>query len=376
MANVMDYLQWRGDLTFEQSPFNPVDNLILCCLSYVDLPGAGVTDVSLAPTLAQISDSFFAIPDESRYVQYKDAEPLLKALAQSPRFRDLKISHFVNTVDRDSQCQFSAFLLHLPGRAAVVYRGTDSTLAGWKEDFNLSFMEEVPAQRLALAYLALAAKQTRGELLLCGHSKGGNLAIYAAANCDRRIQRRIAAVYNNDGPGFNEKALAQRSYLHIADRLHTFVPQSSVVGLLLAHEESYTVVYSGQSGIMQHDPYSWQVQGADFVRLKSVTDGSRFLDHTLKDWLSQLTDEQRARFTDVLYGMLVSANIQDVEQLTNAWFKNAWPILQNYGTLDRTDKALLSQTFKLFTLSAKRNLPKFVSTRKQGGKSAPQATPA
>ena len=246
MANILDYLDWRGDLTLAQDPFNEVDNLILAELSFVDfggiVPGPGE---GRAVPLWKAAEAYFA-KTEGRPIDMGVLVPnqipeLLRRTAASPRFRDMKLNGFVDHLDTVKAEQFAALAAECgDGTVYLSFRGTDDTLAGWKEDFYLSCMREVPAQKMAVAYTeAMAHQYPRIKLRLGGHSKGGNLAVWAGVFCPTAVQRRIAAVWSNDGPGFHEDILSQPRHIRLAERIHTIVPKSSVVGMLLEHEEDY-----------------------------------------------------------------------------------------------------------------------------------------
>ena len=208
----------------------------------------------------------------------------------------------------------------------------------------MSFRCPVPAQELAAAYLWDVAAQHTGTLLLCGHSKGGNLAVYAAANCAPAIQSRILAVYNYDGPGFPESVLRQAGYQAICDRVQTFVPQSSVIGMLLGHEERYTVVHSARMGIYQHDLYSWDVENGHFVSLESVNQRSRFIDTTLKAWLASLTPVERERFIDTIYELFASTEAGTWSEFQTKLFANTRQLLGARSKLDAETKSFIWQT--------------------------------
>ena len=279
MANLLDYLDWRGDLTLAQSPFNEVDNLILAELSFVDFK-----DIVPAPgegqgvPLSAAAEAFFArFPAGEKIdmgVLVPDAIPdMLAKMAGSARFRDMKLSCFTDRLDVGKGEQFAALTIETrDGAVYCSFRGTDDTLAGWKEDFNLACMPEVPAQKKAVGYLQDAARQfPRRKLRLGGHSKGGNLAVYAGVFCPAAVQRCITAIWSNDGPGFHEDILDLPQHQRVEDRIFSVVPKSSVVGMLLEHEESYAVVDSDQLGFLQHDGFSWQVMGDHFVTLRQMS---------------------------------------------------------------------------------------------------------
>lgn len=361
MANILDYLEWRGDLTLAQDPFNPVDGLILCRLAYVPFdgiapgPGAGTVTIGEAAKTLLAQDT----PERRAAVEslWKGDAELLAALAASGRFAGMLLEGYVSELDPDEEKQFSAFTVRLgDGARYVAYRGTDSTLVGWKEDFNMAFTTPVPAQRRAVDYLRARAAEAPGPLWVGGHSKGGNLAVFAAAFCGEEVQRRIREVQNNDGPGFERKVTAQQGYRSIAPRVRTLVPQSSVVGMLLEHEEDYTVVHSTQLGLMQHDLYSWQVRRAGFVCLESVDEGSRIVDRALKEWIASMTPAQRETFVDVLFGLLDASGAQTVGQLSLGWLKNAGALARALKGIDEPTREAMSAILKALSHAARHSL--------------------
>ena len=220
----------------------------------------------------------------------------------------------------------------------------------------MAFTCPVPAQRLAAHYAASAMLRFPGEFLLGGHSKGGNLAVYAAAFCPAALQQRIAAVYNNDGPGFDADVIALPGYQRICARVQTFVPQSSIVGMLLEHEEAYTIIHSTGDGFGQHNLYTWEVLRDRFVTLETVTNGSRFLDRTLKQWLAGLEPEQRERTIDTVYHMLCETNAETLHELKENRFSRALALLRSAKGLDEDTRKLLVHAAGVFFRSAGRSL--------------------
>ena len=199
MANILDYIDWRGDLTFNQSSFNDIDNLILSRISY--LPFDGIIDEMETITVREAHERFKKLDLKNVKILQEEDLDLFPSVAQSTRFGNLFLKNYINKRDLQEEKQFSAITIILPdGTMYIAYRGTDNTLVGWKEDFNMSFMKSVPAQADAVDYLNNVAAQTSGRLRVGGHSKGGNLAVYAAAFCNQDVQDRIIEVYNNDGP--------------------------------------------------------------------------------------------------------------------------------------------------------------------------------
>ena len=358
-GNVLDYLNWRGDLTFAQDGFNEVDNLVLCIISYINfrrVERLRSREPAQAMTLGEVC-ALLSEKDEQLGLSNLDYIPVLRAASETVRFGAVRMYGYECSHDDEREMQFAAVSFLLPDETLfIAFMGTDRSLVGWKEDLNMSFLESVPAQEDALAYLKDTAVRCPGPLRTGGHSKGGNLAVYAASLAPQAVQDRLLAVYNNDGPGFSGDLLRRPGSRRIADRVHTFVPQSSIVGMLLEHDEDYLVIRSSGAGPMQHDPYSWEILGPDFVRLESVTKGSRLVDRTLKDWLAGLEPGDRRGFIDSLYEILSSTNAVSLGDLSTGRLKNALAMLEASNRLSREEKARLSHALSLLLASARKNL--------------------
>ena len=355
MADVRDYLDWRGDLSFKEVPFNEVDNLILAQLAYVNFDGIvpGIAyDESV--TLEAACELFFKINDEKKVLKQKSftriATLLMKQMVQSERFKNLKLSKYKNHIDYEKQKQFAALHMELEDDTIyIAFRGTDDTIVGWREDFNMSFMAPIPSQIEAVEYINKTARDLKQPIRLGGHSKGGNLAIYAAVQCEADIKDKILKVYNNDGPGFNQEMMMSPDYQNMLNKIKTIVPQHSVVGMLLEHEEEYAVVRSKQIGLFQHDAMSWEVLGSEFVYLEETTKGSQMLDDTFKAWINNLSQEERAQFVETLFSILEATGAKTLSDLSKAKLKKASMILKSYHAMDETTKEMLLHTIKLLT---------------------------
>ena len=305
MDDLFEYLKWRGDIPFSQVPPTPVDAVIFCELVYIRFSGIVSDDLAHPVFLKDAAKAFLDQPDNQRICRSRLDEKLLAAAAETIRFRNVGLAFYrdIHIPEEETQFAAMAFLLD-DGSAFLAFRGTDYTLTGWKEDFNMSFQDSVPAQREALAYTREFTEVWPVILRLGGHSKGGNIAVYAAAKADPEVQQRILAVYNNDGPGFTESLMGDPGYLAIVPRIKTYIPQSSIIGMLLEHEEPYTVVKSSMAGILQHDIYSWEVLGGDFIHVEEVTEESRFIDGTIKRWVADMDKEERSVLVDKVFGLL------------------------------------------------------------------------
>lgn len=359
MANLLDYLDWRGDLTLAQSPFSEVDNLILAELSFVDFTGIVPAPGSGAGIpLYQAANAFFTrFPAGEKIdmgVLVPNAIPkMLQKMASTARFRDMRLSCFTTHLDVEKSEQFAALAIECgDGAVYFSFRGTDDTLAGWKEDFHLTCMPEIPAQKLARDYVVTAAKQfPRKKLRLGGHSKGGNLAVWASVFAPAALQRRIESVWSNDGPGFHDNILSLPAHQRISDRIFCIVPKTSVVGMLLEHEEDYIVVDSDQQGLLQHDGFSWQVLGDHFVRLCCVTRQSRLYDRVLREWVDQLSLAQRERFVDGLFEVLEASGAVTLTDLQEDRFKASVAMIKAMKDMDKETRDTLTYAMKLLFLS-------------------------
>ena len=335
MANILDYLDWRGDVPFSVSPLNEVDNLIFSQLSFIDLEGILPARVSAGSMpLHEAARRYFEVhPDDNEsmgLIVPAAIRTLIRRMAECERYRDLQLAGYVSIIDESIQKQFAALTIQIDERQLyVTYRGTDDTLVGWKENFNMSFMQAIPAQLDAVAYLNhVATDTTHPHIYVGGHSKGGNLAIYAAIHCEEAVKPRIVKVYSNDGPGYHREVIESEAYRTMADRIVNIVPQTSVIGRLLEHDECYTVVQSSATGLWQHDGFSWEVKGRKFVDAPALTPESERIERSVKKWIADMDDAQRQAFVEAFYHVLTSTNAKTLTDLTRDrnWF---WQLMTN-----------------------------------------------
>lgn len=353
MANILDYIQWRGDLTFKQSAFNEIDNLILAYVALVDftdiVPGCDTPKKYI--TMAEAKEVFFekgGYDEELGLIIPKKVHDLFIMMADSTRFGNMKMSCYTNQVDEATQKQFAAITFDVgDGTKYVSYSGTDDTLVGWKEDFNMMFSERVPAQQDALDYLNNIISAYRNPLRVGGHSKGGNLAVYAAMNVGEKKQRRIIEVYSNDGPGFMPQSFNQAGYDNIKQRVKHIVPRSSIVGLLMENNGEYDVVASSRTGLMQHDALSWQLKGTKFEYLDDISKASKHLDKSLKEWLESSTDEERRDFVDGLFAILTADGAKTLSELNANKLKSLLAMAESVNEMDKTTKDMISKMMKM-----------------------------
>lgn len=316
--NLLEYLDRYGSYTFDDLAFNEVDNLVFAELAYVKMDGVVGADSNRALTISQMAEIILAQvdPDAPRPL-INDPLPLLKKTAVVPRFKNVLCCFYQSTFDEEEHTQFSAVtFLYSRNEAYIAYRGTDDTIVGWREDFNLTFLDETPGQRLAVAYLEDVARQTNGRLTLGGHSKGGNLAVYAAAFCDSSIRDdRIVRVYSNDGPGFRPEVAQREGYLAVRDKIVKFIPDSSIVGVLLVDVEEHRYIRSSAKSLAQHDPFTWSIVDTHFEEAESRAPLSVFLSDTLSRWLSSLEDDKRRTMVNVFFDYLSADGAQKMDNI-------------------------------------------------------------
>ena len=359
MANLLDYLAWRGDLPLSAVPLCDVDALIFARLSYVPFDGIAEARVPLYMAARQVLASV-QLSDAPRACGKEDQQ-LLTQLLQSPRYADILLDGYENIFDPVRQEQFAALTLHLPdGSAAVAFRGTDGTLVGWKEDFNMAFSTVVPAQLDAVRYLSDVAERTQGGIYLCGHSKGGNLAAWAALHIPAELQTsRLLDAYNNDGPGFARDMVETVEYRRIAHKLHTYIPESSIVGVLLEHGEDYAVIDSATRSVMQHEPLSWSVLGRTFVHLGQRSQMGKLSDDVLREWIGSMTPQEREQFTDALFDVLsLSGKVRTLDDLRSGGLAGGAALLKQYAGADEEKKRIISEIFRRLAVDVKDELKK------------------
>ena len=342
MSNVCEYVKWRGDLTLKQSKFNEIDALILTRLSY--FPFDQLIQPNEEATVEELSKRFEKADKSTMKILWEDDNELFPLMGKSERFGKMSVTQYINKINAEQEKQFSATTVILPDNTIfVTYRGTDATIVGWKEDFNMCFKSHIASQKDAVEYLNMVSKKYKRLIRIGGHSKGGNLAVYAAMFTNSKVKKRIINIYNNDGPGFDDEIIKTKEYKEILPKVHTYIPQSSIIGRLLNHEEKYTVVQSIQKGIMQHDLYSWQLEGKEFICLEKVTNGSEIFDKTLKEWLINITPEQRGIVIDTAFDILNTTEVEYFSELKKNWFLNIRLMLGRYKNLDDESKKVISE---------------------------------
>lgn len=364
MSNVIEYIKRNGNLRFKDNELNELDKIILTRFSY--LPFKEII-LYKKETIENISNKMKNLSLEK--FLWKDDKEFIIELGRTKRFKDLKVTDYKEIIDLKAEKQFSAITIWLPNRVKFIsYRGTDMSLVGWKEDLNMSFMKDIPSQLEGVEYLNEIGKKYFGKLIVGGHSKGGNIAVYSSIFCKDIIKRKILEVINADGPGFDKSVISSENYLKMLERINTYIPQSSVVGRLLEHEEAYEIIYSTQKGLMQHDIYSWQIEGNKLKRINSLTSDSQFFNKVVRNWLQTASQKQKENFVNIIYEVLISTEAKEISDLGVDTFKKITKAIKSYRNIDKEERREIEKMIKLFFESTIKGIKEnntFIDFKKQ-----------
>ena len=377
MGTVFDYLKKYGKYTFEQMPMTEVDSLALCQLSYLKFDGMvpGLQEGAPGVTL----ESLAAHPDrEKLFADVRFEKPnraLFEGMLAGRRFGGMKLNYYVNLVEEEFETQFSAvtFLLE-GGMPYVAFRGTDETIVGWKEDFNMAFLSPVPGQAFSVKYLEEAAGRFQEPFFLGGHSKGGNLAVYSAMNCGVSFQDRILRVYSMDGPGVRPEVLEEGGYDRIAGKVVKILPTSSLVGMLFESHMHFQVVKSRAFGLLQHDPFTWQVKANHLVKANDLYERRRLMDNDLNQWILSLNEEQLRTFVDTLYQVITASQADNLIDFTAQWKKSINGVIAALKEVDQETVEILKEMVRSLLEISRTNRRRQAAARVKAvwGRSAPR----
>ena len=349
MSTIFDYLKEVTYDSIYDRPFKELDVLALTELTYLPfdriVPQGDTTGIPV-----RLSDAMELIDRTTDFIVSNQHLQLVDELATSKRFKNFKLLNYVDEYDPDVQKQFAAMTYRLSLDAyLVVFRGTDDTLIGWKEDFHMTYMDHVPAQKRAASYLQHVMKEfPKGRFLVAGHSKGGNLATYACSYLPDSLFERVDAIYSYDAPGLNKAIIETEGYQRTSPYIRRFVPQGSIVGMMLEVPEPTTIVKSRAfGGFAQHDAFTWEIKDYSFVTVSETSPDSQQTDLTLKQWVRETSADERKKFFDTFFGIFLDAGITSINDLTDLkQLAKAKEILQNAQDLDPTEREMLERLAK------------------------------
>ena len=351
MANIIDYLIWRGDVPMSVDPFNEVDALVLCQFEYIKLDG--IVSDSLADKLT-ISDvhrqySQVTVEKSEQIISYEQDRELLKLMAESRRFGNIYVSGYRNIVNNDENMQFSAVTCFLDdGSIFVVFRGTDGSLVGWKEDMMISYLNQTSSQEEAFNYISKNFVGLNCPIRIGGHSKGGNLSMFAAMKCPGSIREHIINVYSFDGPGFRDEIVDSAEYENLLPKVKSFIPDGSVVGRLLGSNIEHKLVRNSVSGFMQHLAYNWEVERNHFVLADKPSKSGEILNKTISGWLDNYSDEEREKLVGTIFDVLKGDNVNELKGV-----KGYANIIKSISKLPAEKQSVLAGALKKIAVSGK-----------------------
>lgn len=349
MKNIIDYIRQFGNLSFHEKPFTDVDSLILSQLTYMDFGGIVPTlsEGRLAVTLGETSQHPLREKMFVQSVGEKDNRKLFSAMENSKRFSSLRLNYYEYHLDIEREKQFAAITYGIgENKTYIAFRGTDQYLASWKEDFNMTYKGPIPAQLHGLQYLEEVGKLEKGELLVGGHSKGGNLALYACIYCAKVIRDRVTAIYSHDGPGMRKEVYEEEVYKELVPRIFKTIPQSSIVGMLLYQRELPTIIYSNALTMGQHYPYSWVIEGEHFKKVHQLKKDALAIDRGLKKWLEDTDDERRKLFVDTIYQVISKTGIATIYEIKDNIRTGLFQILESTKEIDEETRQSLREILR------------------------------
>lgn len=345
MGTVRTYAYYFKDISFEESPFNDVDNVVFCSLIYLDWKNIAEKSI----TLKDAAIKYFSTHTKMKKTPFTfwRSQELLKEIYQSKRYGNIILSHYEKIVDQNGQ--FGAIKFNLDKDTTfIAYEGTDDTIIGWKEDFEMCYKFPVSSQKMAIEYINRVIEWKDKKIIVGGHSKGGNLAMIASMYAKPHIKRKIIKVYNNDGPGFRKQQFESKEYKKMKEKLKMFVPKHCVIGFLLRNPEQYTVVESDSFGIFQHDEGNWQCYGPFFIKTELAKESEK-LEKNITKWLDEHDDEQREKFVETLFDILKRSEIYLFSELRQLKLSRLIRLIKASQSLDKETKDLLSSALKILS---------------------------
>lgn len=344
MQDLISYVYEYQNTKMKEKPFNEIDALVFSQLSYVDFSevfkgypmkkSISMQKIIKQLDMKKVEDSILNGPKNKR---------LLLALASSKRYSRLRIQYFVDYADEKSEVQFCAMTFKMWRTNCIVFRGTDETFVGWKEDFNMVLQDEIPSQKAGALYLDDIVKRLSGDIYIAGHSKAGNIAVYGLHHMDTKLQNKINKVYNFDGPGHPTRDVQ----VNLQDKIVKFTPPASIVGVLFDQEVSNrNIIKSKAVWLNQHDPYSWVIEHGEFIYLDNQKGTFVEVNRRILDWVETLTHEEKEQFIDGVYKLIQSCDLTTVDEFTRSWRMYSRELLKHFKDMDKDIRTHILATIR------------------------------
>lgn len=352
MNNVFGYIDEQSDSSFSERPLCEIDALVFAWLSYFEIEkldnlGLSCIGLSLEELAAAAEENLgaFRKPNKrEKLISTITGAWMLKQVSDKARFKDVRIGGFRTVTDHENGIQFSATSYILDTGVEIVgFRGTDTSVAGWKEDCMMTFDQIIPSHKFALQFLN--ERSASRPIMLAGHSKGGNLAIYAASECRSELVPLISDIYNFDGPGFSFDIGSTANYNEVKECIHSYVPGSSVFGMLLDHMDDYAVVSSMNAGLLQHYAFYWKIEGCSFVLQKKRNFSSRSMDAAFNQWLDNLSLEDRKIIVEAIFSVFEESGIKYFNDFSSIGFARIKEVFSKVHNMDNQTKKMIRSFF-------------------------------
>lgn len=352
MNTILDYMTWRSDIPLDVIPFNEIDAVVFSTMTYAQIDSFVSRRMRAFITLEELANKYKVyIEDKNNrklgLIIPVENNDLLIAVGESDRFKNLLISGYSNKVNVEHNMQFTAFTIYDPNNKEVfvIFRGTDDTINGWKEDFRMAYKEVVLAQKEAAKYLNRVTSHFDDcSITIMGHSKGGNLAVYAAAKCKKEVQICIKKVYSEDGPGFTKEFLNHQDYKNVDDRIYWYIPTESMIGTLMNHGTNEVIMTTNAKGLFSHSPFSWEVKQGQLVKEETQSSESLMVHQVIEECMVQLSQEDRKLFTTILFDALDATNAKTLSDLKP---KDLIKLIDSVKNENETSKELMKQMIKI-----------------------------
>ena len=356
-GTVFDYMKWRGDIPFEVSTFNEVDNLILSQLSYVNFGDIIKGDsLETAISLYDAAEEFFKENDPREYTKRmsstKNSIFVLREMAKCPRYKELKLFSYIKDISEEEKSQFTVLSIYLGNDTVYIsFSGTDDTIVGWHEDFDMAYLDRTVGQIKAADYVEKLKVGDDIKFLFGGHSKGGNLAVTAGLDCSEKVQKRLLTIYNNDGPGFSKEVIASDKYKALIPKIHSVMPSGSIVGVLFDHGDDYKYIESSNIGLKEHDALSWQVLGTSFKEVGELDKHIAKIDELGGNWIDSMNLQEREEFVEGIFSVLDKAGIKTIDDFASEKLANVLVVLVTQKNISAENKGKLGEIFRLLAKS-------------------------
>lgn len=345
--NLRDYIAWRGDLTFDMIPFNHIDAAIFSQLSMLQLEEVLIKNGnSIKMTIKEIVESLSEEIREKNYnLGFIIPDDIIKAfeeMAKTKRYQNLVIDNYVNLISKDEETQFSALTIDIDHNTRVVsFSGTDDTLIGWKENFNMVYMDTVSCQNLSVDYLEKVSRRVR-YLYVVGHSKGANLTLYTTLHSTSRVQKKLVEAIGFDGPGITEDIELIDKFDKNIEKVVFYIPDDSIIGTIFDHYEKVKVVKSKAKGLFQHDLFSWEVTYNDFIYAEARTKESIHIENKIKDMISKMDEHTKHSFVNEAYRLLVNSKNETLTDIS----RDKLMIAKNFLSIDSDKRSMFVKILK------------------------------